>query len=105
MVANSNGNGTAGAERVVMSAATNLGVHEEISQKQVSQYYGEVLTTTEDLKTTACCDPSALTPKMKAMLSKLPDEVIIKYYGCGSPVPEGIESLRVLDLGCGSGRA
>lgn len=27
-----------------------------------------------------------------------------KFYGCGNPIPAGIEGLRVLDLGCGSGR-
>ncbi len=27
-----------------------------------------------------------------------------KFYGCGNPLPAGIEGLRVLDLGCGSGR-
>ena len=34
----------------------------------------------------------------------VPDEVKAKYYGCGSPTPCGIEGLRVLDLGSGSGR-
>lgn len=34
----------------------------------------------------------------------MPDEVKAKYYGCGSPFPMGIEGLRVLDLGSGSGR-
>ena len=32
------------------------------------------------------------------------DEVMAKFYGCGAPVPLGIEGLRVLDLGSGSGR-
>jgi ubiquinone/menaquinone biosynthesis C-methylase UbiE len=27
-----------------------------------------------------------------------------KFYGCGAPVPLGIDGLRVLDLGSGSGR-
>jgi ubiquinone/menaquinone biosynthesis C-methylase UbiE len=27
-----------------------------------------------------------------------------RFYGCGAPVPLGIEGLRVLDLGSGSGR-
>ncbi len=34
----------------------------------------------------------------------MPDEIKAKYYGCGSPFPRGIKGLRVLDLGCGSGR-
>lgn len=27
-----------------------------------------------------------------------------KFYGCGAPLPEGMEGLTVLDLGSGSGR-
>ena len=27
-----------------------------------------------------------------------------KFYGCGAPLPSGVEGLRVLDLGSGSGR-
>ena len=30
--------------------------------------------------------------------------VVEKFYGCGAPLPLGIEGLRVLDLGSGSGR-
>jgi ubiquinone/menaquinone biosynthesis C-methylase UbiE len=32
------------------------------------------------------------------------DEIKAKYYGCGSPVPLCIEALKILDLGCGTGR-
>lgn len=33
-------------------------------------------------------------------------DVFCRYYGCGSPFPVGLEGsgLRVLDLGCGTGR-
>ncbi len=30
---------------------------------------------------------------------RVPEEVLAKYYGCGSPLPAGIAGLRVLDLG------
>lgn len=74
--------------------------------KSVQEYYGKVLSTTNDLKTSACCTPSSgLHPIMKALLSKIPDEVMSKYYGCGSPLPlGGIRGRTVLDLGSGSGR-
>merc|ERR1719389_765214 len=32
------------------------------------------------------------------------DEVSIKYYGCGLCLPDDIEGLSILDLGCGAGR-
>lgn len=70
----------------------------------VKDYYGEVLQASEDLKTSACCTAVAPPPEIRAILSKVPDEVVAKYYGCGSPFPTGIEGLRVLDLGSGSGR-
>ena len=38
------------------------------------------------------------------MLAKIPAEVLDKFYGCGAPLPAGINGLTVLDLGSGSGR-
>lgn len=32
------------------------------------------------------------------------EEVLSKYYGCGSIIPEVLSGLSVLDLGCGSGK-
>ncbi|EFC40357.1 predicted protein [Naegleria gruberi] len=73
--------------------------------ESVKEYYGKVLSTTKDLKTSACTSSGAPHPIMKALLAKIPDEVLSKYYGCGSPLPlAGISGLTVLDLGCGSGR-
>lgn len=70
----------------------------------VTKYYGETLKTSDDLKTSACCTPNALPKAIRDILSEVPDEVKAKYYGCGSPTPLGIQGLRVLDLGSGSGR-
>ncbi|KAI9593761.1 putative methyltransferase [Syncephalis fuscata] len=46
----------------------------------VKDYYGKVLSSSKDLKTSD------------------------KFYGCGAPLPSGIDGLTVLDLGSGSGR-
>ena len=32
------------------------------------------------------------------------EEITSKFYGCGSPVPDAIEGMTILDLGCGTGR-
>lgn len=32
------------------------------------------------------------------------EEIISKYYGCGSPFPEALDGTTILDLGCGTGR-
>ena len=37
-------------------------------------------------------------------MRKVPAEVMDKFYGCGAPLPLGVEGLKVLDLGSGSGR-
>ena len=37
-------------------------------------------------------------------MSLIPSEVMEKFYGCGAPLPQGIDGLTVLDLGSGSGR-
>ncbi|OMJ07121.1 Arsenite methyltransferase [Smittium culicis] len=43
-------------------------------------------------------------PIIKSAISYVPRQVSENYRGCGTPIPMGIEGLRVLDLGCGSGR-
>lgn len=31
------------------------------------------------------------------------EEIVSKFYGCGSPIPPSLEGRTVLDLGCGTG--
>ncbi len=70
----------------------------------VKEYYGEVLKSNKDLKTTACCSISKVPSYIKDIFSLIDDEVHAKFYGCGSPIPQVLEGMTVLDLGCGSGR-
>jgi SAM-dependent methyltransferase len=72
--------------------------------ESVKEYYGQVLSGTEDLKTNACCTDEAMPEFLKPILSNIHDEVMMRYYGCGLVVPEKMEGLKVLDLGCGAGR-
>jgi SAM-dependent methyltransferase len=74
-------------------------IHEE-----VTNYYGTELQSTEDLKTNACCTLTRPPKHIAEALSQISDEVVAKYYGCGLTIPSGIEGLRILDLGSGSGR-
>jgi len=67
------------------------------------RYYGSKLQTNADLKTTACCAAS-IPKKLRALLKDIHENVLEKFYGCGSPLPEGLEGCTVLDLGSGSGR-
>jgi SAM-dependent methyltransferase len=70
----------------------------------VKEYYGETLQTSADLQTGACCTASAPPDHLKAVLAKVHDEVLAKYYGCGLIAPDLLDGMRILDLGCGSGR-
>ncbi len=70
----------------------------------VQDYYGRQLQSTSDLKTSACCDISAVPEWLKPLLSKIHPDVLSRYYGCGLVCPPLLQGCRVLDLGCGSGR-
>ncbi len=70
----------------------------------VRRYYGEVLKTSADLQTSACCLAEAMPRHLVPLLSDIHPEVRERFYGCGSPLPPGLEGATVLDLGCGSGR-
>jgi arsenite methyltransferase len=70
----------------------------------VQDYYGRQLQSTSDLKTSACCDISAIPEWLKPLLSNIHPDVLSRYYGCGLVCPPLLKGCRVLDLGCGSGR-
>jgi SAM-dependent methyltransferase len=70
----------------------------------VKDYYGKTLQHSDDLKTNACCTTTALPQYVKMALSNIHDEVLSRYYGCGLIAPALLKNMRVLDLGCGSGR-
>ena len=70
----------------------------------IKEYYGKILKGTQDLKTTACCTTESFPEHHKEILATIDNEVLTKFYGCGSPLPVAIEGKTVLDLGCGSGR-
>lgn len=70
----------------------------------VKDYYGKLLKSSKDLKTSACCDGGELPAHLQLLLANVHPEVAAKYYGCGIVVPAELGGLRVLDLGSGSGR-
>lgn len=72
--------------------------------EQVKNYYSRILTTSNDLKTDACCALESQPPHIRKVLEMISDEVMEKFYGCGSPIPAAIEGRTILDLGCGTGR-
>lgn len=73
-------------------------IHED-----VQDYYGKALQSSKDLKS-SCCTAVAPPAEHIAILNLIDDEILDKFYGCGSPIPDLVEGLTVLDLGCGTGR-
>ena len=72
-------------------------------RRYLRNYYGKVLTRTEDLEMKACCSVDTRSRHAEA-LELIPDEVKQRNYGCGCSIPEDdLTGLRVLDLGSGSG--
>jgi len=74
------------------------------AKRNARHYYGDVVKSTADLKTTACCTPGSLPEHVRSVLPDIADEIRERYYGCGSPIPLVLAGLTVLDLGCGTGR-
>ena len=72
---------------------------------EVREYYGRTLAGSDDLHTDAPhCEA---VPPPKYVLDVMPliaDEIVARFYGCGSPIPPALEGATVLDLGCGTGR-
>ncbi len=73
-------------------------------QEDVKDYYGKTLTHSDDLQTNACCTADAPPVYLKNILSKVHDEVLARYYGCGLIAPNQLKDCHILDLGSGSGR-
>lgn len=70
----------------------------------VKDYYGKVLQSSDDLKTSACCTVDAAPSYLLPLFKQVPTTILAKYYGCGFPVPSALDGCAVLDLGCGTGR-
>ena len=72
---------------------------------QVREYYGKTLGGSDDLKTNACCCATERPPKyVLDVMPDIADEIVERFYGCGSPIPPALTGATVVDLGCGTGR-
>ena len=78
--------------------------HGDNIHNDIRHYYGDVLQSSRDLKTGACCPAEAMPPALRTLLEDVHPEVKDRFYGCGSPLPPALEGRTVLDLGCGTGR-
>ncbi len=79
---------------------------EEKVHEMVKEYYSEITNKKGgELASSVCsCASHCIPDHIKSIAAELPDEIVARYYGCGSPIPDQIEGCAVLDLGCGTGR-
>jgi len=70
----------------------------------VKEYYGKTLQSNEDLMSGACCATDSQPAEIRKVLPLIAEEILTKFYGCGSPLPPLLDGMTVLDLGCGTGR-
>lgn len=93
-------------ERAAAHPATRRNEMSDESQvlEEVKRYYGEVLQSTADLQTGACCTAESMPAALREIVTEIHPEVRDRFYGCGSPIPPAVEGATVLDLGCGTGR-
>jgi len=77
---------------------------EPAALQSVKEYYGKTLQSVADLASGACCATSAPPVEIRDILPLIADEILDRFYGCGSPLPPLLDRLTVLDLGCGTGR-
>ena len=79
---------------------------EEKVHEMVKEYYSEITNKKGgELASSVCsCASHCIPDHIKSIAAELPDEIVARYYGCGSPIPDQIEGCVVLDLGCGTGR-
>lgn len=80
-----------------------IGTDSDIKQT-VRSYYGLILKSKKDLKTSVCCSAESVYEGYKHILKLIHSDVKERFYGCGSPIPPLLEGCVVLDLGCGTGR-
>lgn len=73
-------------------------------QNFVREYYGRTLSSSDDLKTNACCASGAPPAWLTPYLANVHPDVTSRFYGCGFPIPTGLGGATVVDLGCGTGR-
>ncbi|CAI5533169.1 unnamed protein product [Closterium sp. Naga37s-1] len=85
-------------------AAATGGAGSDVTHADVSEYYGKTVQQQTDLQTSACLVKGGLGEDIRRLLSNVHDEILSKFYGCGSPIPPLLKGCTVLDLGCGTGR-
>lgn len=93
-----------GNEMSMLAGTVRKDAWDADARARIREYYERVLRSTRDLKTSACCSSGSLPPEQRAILDQIHPDILERFYGCGSPIPQLLDGCTVLDLGCGTGR-
>ena len=77
---------------------------DQVIINQTKEYYGRVLNKSTDLKTNACCTAIKYPDYILDAFKNINNEILSSYYGCGVIVPDCLQGMNIIDLGCGTGR-
>lgn len=74
-------------------------------REEVKEYYSKITNEKEGkMETSICaCGAESLPRYLRPIREMIADEIVTRFYGCGSPIPLALEGCTVLDLGCGTG--
>ena len=75
------------------------------NHENIKEYYSHITKEQEGkMKTGICsCALDGAPDHIQAIRASVDEEIVKRFYGCGSPIPDALEGLTVLDLGCGTG--
>ena len=75
------------------------------NHENIKEYYSHITKEQEGkMKTGICsCALDGTPAHIQAIRASVDEEIVKRFYGCGSPIPDALEGLTVLDLGCGTG--
>jgi arsenite methyltransferase len=83
--------------RLFVATTNDKALFVDETRASVSNYYGKELSSSDDLKTNACCTAGSPPKYIQDCINNIHPEVVSKYYGCGLCLPQyPLEGAKIL---------
>jgi hypothetical protein len=83
--------------RLFVATSNDKALFVDETRASVSNYYGKELSSSDDLKTNACCTAGSPPKYIQDCINNIHPEVVSKYYGCGLCLPQyPLEGAKIL---------
>ena len=83
--------------RLLVATTNDKALFVDETRASVSNYYGKELSSSDDLKTNACCTAGSPPKYIQDCINNIHPEVVSKYYGCGLCLPQyPLEGAKIL---------